>query len=42
MPRQAEPRPLWQRLMWFAALWLGGVSAVVAISFGLKLWLGPK
>lgn len=41
MPGAAEPRPLGQRLMWFAVLWLGGVSAVTAISFGLRLWLAP-
>lgn len=42
MRREAEPKPLWQRLMWFAVLWLGGVGAVTAISFGLRLWLAPK
>jgi hypothetical protein len=42
MAREAEPRPLGRRLMWFAVLWLGGVGAVTVISFGLRLWLGPK
>ena len=36
------PRPLVQRLLWFAALWLGGVGTVALISFGLRLWIAPK
>jgi hypothetical protein len=35
-------RPLTQRLLWFAALWLGGVGTVALISFGLRLWIAPK
>jgi hypothetical protein len=35
-------RPLAQRLLWFAALWLAGVGTVALISFALKLWIGPK
>ena len=35
-------RPLGQRLLWFAALWLAGVGAVTALSFALKFWIGPK
>jgi len=35
-------RPLTQRLLWFAALWLGGVGTVVLISYGLRLWIAPK
>ncbi|MEH2538296.1 MULTISPECIES: DUF2474 domain-containing protein [unclassified Bradyrhizobium] len=31
-----------QRLLWFAALWLGGVGTVVLISFLLRLWIAPK
>jgi hypothetical protein len=38
-PRQ---RPLGQRLLWFAALWLGGVGTVALLSFGLRLWLAPR
>jgi hypothetical protein len=34
-------RPLRQRLMWFAALWLCGVGSVALVSFGLRLWLRP-
>ncbi|MFZ2159669.1 MAG: DUF2474 domain-containing protein [Bradyrhizobium sp.] len=39
---EPKPPPLTQRLLWFAMLWLGGVGAVAAISFGLRLWIGPK
>jgi len=37
-----DPQPLLQRLLWFAALWLGGVGAMALISFGLRLWIAPK
>jgi hypothetical protein len=40
-PRQSQ-RPLTQRLLWFAALWLGGVGTVTVLSLGLRLWLAPK
>ena len=36
------PRPLTQRLLWFATLWLGGVGTVALVSFGLRLWIAPK
>jgi len=41
---QVKPpqRSLAQRLLWFAALWLGGVGSVMLISYGLRLWIGPK
>ncbi|WP_141688091.1 DUF2474 domain-containing protein [Bradyrhizobium paxllaeri] len=35
-------RPLTQRLLWFVALWLGGVGTVTLISFVLRLWIAPK
>jgi hypothetical protein len=40
--RAQNPRPLSHRLMWFAALWLGGVGTVAVLTFGLRLWIGPK
>jgi hypothetical protein len=40
--RRPTPRPLTQRLLWFAALWLGGVGTVALISYGLRLWIAPK
>ncbi|HXN68619.1 MAG TPA: DUF2474 domain-containing protein [Bradyrhizobium sp.] len=42
MPPEPNPRPLKQRLMWFAVLWLGGVGTVAMVSYGLRLWLVPK
>jgi hypothetical protein len=42
MPVQPKLRPLPQRLLWFAALWLGGVGTVTLISFCLRLWIAPK
>jgi hypothetical protein len=43
-PVEPKPRPLSQRLLWFAALWLGGVGSVALVAFGLRLWLwlSPK
>ena len=42
MPHAPTPRPLAQRLLWFAGLWLAGVGSVGLLSFGLHLWLAPK
>jgi len=42
MPAEPKSRPLSQRLLWFAALWLGGVGSVALLSFALRLWLSPK
>jgi len=39
---QPAQRRLAKRLLWFAALWLGGVGTVALISFGLRLWIAPK
>ena len=39
MPAHQPTRPLAQRLLWFAALWLAGVGSVGAIAFILRLWL---
>jgi hypothetical protein len=35
-------RPLMQRLLWFVALWLGGVASVTLVSYVLRLWIAPK
>jgi hypothetical protein len=36
----AEPTaPLWRRLLWFTALWAGGVLVVAGIGFALRLVL---
>ena len=42
MPDAQNPRPLKQRLLWFLALWLGGVGTVAIVACGLRLWLAPK
>jgi len=42
MPAPPKTRPLAQRLLWFVALWLGGVGTVALVSFGLRLWIAPK
>ncbi len=42
MPAERNQRPLTQRLLWFAALWLGGVGTVAMLSYGLRLWMAPK
>ena len=42
MPSEQTQRPLIQRLLWFAGLWLLGVGSVALVSFGLRLWLMPK
>jgi hypothetical protein len=41
-PAEQNPRPLAQRLLWFATLWLGGVGTVGIVAYGLKLWIAPK
>jgi hypothetical protein len=42
MPPDWHPRPLAQRLLWFGALWLGGVGTVALISFALRFWIVAK
>jgi hypothetical protein len=42
MPTEPNPRPFSHRLLWFAALWLGGVGTVALISLGLRMWIAPK
>ncbi len=36
-PEEGEARkPLGKRLLWFAALWLGGLIAVAAMAYSLR------
>ncbi len=35
------PRPLGQRLLWFAALWLLGTGTVAVFAYALRLWIAP-
>ena len=41
-PSGEKPRSLAERLLWFAALWLGGVGTVGIVAYGLRLWIAPK
>jgi hypothetical protein len=41
-PVEPNPRPLAQRLLWFVALWLGGVGTVALLAYGLRLWIVSK
>lgn len=38
---EGETRPLWQRLLWFVALWAGSVAALGVVGYGIKLVLKP-
>lgn len=29
------------RLMWFVALWAGGVAVTGLVAFGIRVWLAP-
>jgi hypothetical protein len=40
--KPVEPNPLAQRLLWFVALWLGGVGTVALLAYGLRLWIVSK
>jgi hypothetical protein len=42
IPTPPKTQPLAERLLWFIALWLGGVGTVALVSFGLRLWIAPK
>jgi hypothetical protein len=33
------PGPLWKRLAWFAALWIGGVATVSAVAYAIRFWI---
>lgn len=38
---EVPQRPLWQRLLWFVALWAGGVAAVGVVGLLIRLVLRP-
>lgn len=40
VPQAAASGPLWKRLAWFVGLWLGGLAAVAALAWLLRLWIG--
>ncbi|MCA0211477.1 MAG: DUF2474 domain-containing protein [Proteobacteria bacterium] len=35
-------RPLWQRLGWMAAIWLGSVAVLGAVGWVIRLVLAPS
>lgn len=40
-PDNSPQAPLWQRLGWMAAIWLGSVLALGAVAMVLRAWLKP-
>ncbi|MFN3457916.1 MAG: DUF2474 domain-containing protein [Novosphingobium sp.] len=36
---RAEATPLWQRLGWMAAIWLGSVLTLGAVAMVIRYWL---
>ena len=38
-PAPETERPLAQRLLWFVALWAGGVATVAIVGYGIRLWI---
>lgn len=36
---EAEARPLWQRMGWMAAIWLGSVLALGTVAMVIRYWL---
>jgi hypothetical protein len=39
MKATTEVKPTARQLLWFVALWAGGVSATALVGYGIKLWL---
>ena len=37
----ADKSPLWQRLVWLAAIWAGSVAVLGAVAYVLRLWIAP-
>lgn len=38
---KADLLPVWQRIAWMAAIWLGSVASLGVVSWLLRLWLAP-
>ncbi|WOI53195.1 DUF2474 family protein [Parvularcula sp. LCG005] len=36
-----QPRPLWQKLLWFVALWGGGVLVVGTVAYLIRAMIMP-
>ncbi|CAH0495830.1 DUF2474 family protein [Novosphingobium sp. CECT 9465] len=39
---QAEAKPLWQRLGWMAAIWLGSVLVLGVVGGVIRFWLNSQ
>jgi len=37
---QGEETPLWHRVGWMAAIWLGSVTVVGCVAYIIRWWLG--
>lgn len=33
------PGPWWQRLAWFVALWVAGVTVVGTVAYLIRMWI---
>lgn len=36
---EGAPGPLWKRLGWMVAIWLGSVTALVIVASVIRFWL---
>lgn len=36
-----DRKPVWQRLLWFVALWAGSVAALGLVGYAIKMVLKP-
>ncbi len=37
--KEADEQPLWKRLAWMAAIWLGSISVLTLVAWIIRLWL---
>ena len=37
MAERSSKRPLWQRLAWFVAIWVGSVAALTVVAYAIRL-----
>lgn len=39
-PEYQAPASTTRRLVWFVALWIGSVTLLGAVAYGIRFWLG--